>query len=57
MFYFLSFATFRKYLAKYIFRGEKAEVAYQYLGSLCDANFVADNFGNVRVEEPNILIW
>jgi hypothetical protein len=46
MYFFLSFGSFRKNLAKYIYRGEKAEVAYQYLGSLCDSpHFIADNIG------------
>lgn len=43
MFFFLSFDSFRKSLAKYIYRGEKAEMMYHYLGKMCDPpNFIAD---------------
>jgi hypothetical protein len=42
MFFFLSFDSFRKSLAKYIFRGEKAEIMYR---SLCDPpDFIADEW-------------
>jgi hypothetical protein len=50
MFFFLSFDTFRKSLAKYIYGGKKAEIMYYYFGKMCDPpNFFADQDGT-RIE-------